>query len=73
MSGFKFPFQDKAVNFTGVNASTAEPLHLGGCFRRQAANTEKLWGVSSPEQPAWKGYPDPKQHIPNTAIIHLTW
>lgn len=73
MGGFKFPFQDKAVNFICVNASTTEPLCLGGCFRRQAANTEKLWGVGSPEQLAWKGSPDPRQHIPNTLIIHFAW
>lgn len=57
MGGFKFPFQDKAVKLTCVNTSTAAPLHLGGCSSRQAANTEKLWGVGSPEQPAWKGSP----------------
>lgn len=41
--------------------------------RRQAANTGKLWGVGSPKQQAWKGYPEPKQHIPNILIMHLTW
>lgn len=48
-------------------------LFLRGCFRRQPATTEKLWGVSSPEQPAWKGSPDPRQNIPNTLTIHLVW
>lgn len=29
MGGFKFRFQDKAVKFTYVNASAAEPIFRG--------------------------------------------
>lgn len=72
MGGFKFPFQDKAVKFTCVNASAAEPPSLGSCFRRRPAE-EKLWGMGSPEQPAWKDSLDPRQHVPNTLITRLVW
>lgn len=52
MGGFKFAFQDKAVKFTCVNASAAEPLFRGlfqelspslrGCFRRQPVERKAL-------------------------------
>lgn len=68
MVGFKFPFQDKAVKFTHVSINKAEPLRH---FRRQPADTVKLWGAHFPEQPALKSSTDPREHIPNTLVIHL--
>lgn len=67
MGSFKFPFQDKAVMFTCANASRAEALCLGGCFRRQAANTGKFWGMCSPEKSAWQCSPG------STSQTHLSF
>lgn len=70
MGSFKFPFQDKAVKFTHVNASAAEPL-FRGLFQEAVCRKKSFWGVGSPEQLAWKGFLDPRQYMPNTLIMHL--
>lgn len=59
MGGFKFPFQDKAVKFTRVNASTSEPLRLGGCFRRQAAKHREGLRRGFPWAASLEGLPRP--------------
>lgn len=41
MGGFKFPFQDKAVKFTCLSASAAEPL-FRGLFQEAVCRKKKF-------------------------------